>query len=314
MSSLLKDSPSVCKICIDDPNFPLEKHLQLLSDLLRKFGLSPAILSVARVIPPHLKKPEATDLITIAGEDYIKYPKALNSQRLTAAALEAFTKADASYSTELIKAVAVERALIKDVLSTFSDEVLMNFNRIPESIAALEANDIYMLWPLFVRAWSGEGASRAAVYLDRAVTVKQLPNETHLKYSARITEIFRVFLQQFEDKAKPGYINSDKMTKHLYLRGLDPVRHTWILQKILSENIVVTRAELMSQVQTFVGNFSAADVLTEPIVAYAAKPVVNNFPAVDKKSGVVDRACIVCGVNFTPARHFFFNLFYLSNC
>jgi hypothetical protein len=174
MFSQFKDSAPLCRICIDDANCPL-----------RKDDYSSAILSAARVIPPHAKKPLST-----VEESYIWYPKTPETNRLTEAALEAFNKAYRLADAALAKIAELER-----YLSYISDEVMINFNRLPESALALERNDIYRLWPFFVRAWSGEGASRATVYLDRAVTAKQHPSETHLRYADRLAEIFRVSLQ-----------------------------------------------------------------------------------------------------------------------
>lgn len=144
---------------------------------------------------------------------------------MTAAAFEDFNKAEQRADDALLAEQKMERALIKDLLSYLSDKVLMAFNMIPGAKDALNTNDIYTVFPFMVRSWSGEGASKATIYLDRVVTAKQASTESHLAYSDRVRAVHRLFLQHFEDPFKPGFISADMLLAHLYLRGLDPVRH-----------------------------------------------------------------------------------------
>ena len=225
MSSQLKDDESLCRICIDNPDYPLEKNLQLLANRLRRDNFSFQSLSQARPANPRTRKPLPTDTRTIDGEDYLLFPKVDQSQRMTPAAFEEFNKAEQRAETALLEEQKMERTLLKDLLSYLSDKVLMAFNMIPGAKEALNTNDIYAVFPFLVRSWSGEGASKATIYLDRAVTAKQVSNESHLAYSDRVRSIHRIFLQHFEDPSKPGFINADILLSHLYLRGLDPVRH-----------------------------------------------------------------------------------------
>ena len=159
MSSQLKDDVSTCMICLDDPDHPLEKHLQLMASRLRRDGFSFESLTRPRPANPRTRKPSPDDTRLIGGEEYPLFPKVVNSQRMTAAAFEDFNKAEQRADDALLAEQKMERALIKDLLSYLSDKVLMAFNMIPGAKDALNTNDIYTVFPFMVRSWSGEGAN-----------------------------------------------------------------------------------------------------------------------------------------------------------
>ena len=260
MSSQLKDNELLCKICIDDPDYPLEKNLQMLANRLCRDNFSFQSLSQARPDNPRTTRPTPDDTKIIGGEAYPLFPKVGVTQRMTAAAFDDFNKAEQRAEDALREEQKVERALIKDLMSYLSDKVLMAFNMIPGAKDALNTNDIYAVFPFLVRSWSGEGASKATIYLDRAVSAKQASNESHLAYSDRVKAIHRIFLLHFEDPDHPGFISSDVLLPHLYHCGLDPVRHFFILQTIFAQvdsiRDLPNCLELMNVVQTFVNNYA----------------------------------------------------------
>jgi len=302
-TSASQDSSPRCKICLDNPLYPLAKNIELFYDRLRKDGLTDAILMAERVINPNVVQPTPLDTYTIAGEVYLRYPKEVNTQRMTPAALEEFLKAGCLATTKLEKRDDMERALVKDMLSYIGDDVKMRFNMLPGALAARDSNDPYQLYPFLVRSWTGEGAARAAQYLDKIVNFKQTTTMSHIQYAEEMRENQRTFLKLVEDPAQAGVIRSNTLLSLLYLRGLDPVRQAYILQTIFS---AVDRVqdlpdpeELINQVQIFVQNFNP-EQHTEPSAAYVAKSV--KVPD-DVKSGTQDKLC-ACGARFAPAQSF----------
>ena len=91
--------------------------MELLYDRLRKDNFTDAILSVARVVSPGVVQPTPVDTHTIEGEVYLRYPKVVNTQRMTPAALEDFVKASRLATAALEKRDDMERILVKDLLS-----------------------------------------------------------------------------------------------------------------------------------------------------------------------------------------------------
>ena len=93
MSSQLKDDESTCKICLDDPNYPLEEHLQLLENRVRRDNYTLQGLSQARPANLSTVKPTPNDTKIVGDEAYPLFPKVGDTQRMAAAAFEDFIKA-----------------------------------------------------------------------------------------------------------------------------------------------------------------------------------------------------------------------------
>ena len=158
-----------------------------------------------------------------------------------------------------------------------------------------------------MKAWNGEGASKALQYLDKLVSINQLPSEPHLKYTDRLKEPQRLFRQQFEssDPAHKDHVHLDVLFKLLYLRGLDQRHNNFILHSMFSQaKTIATMAsctDMMHAVQTFVNNYPQGEALSEPTVAYASKSApLETVPR--PLSAPPPKKCDLCSANFLPAQ------------
>ena len=110
-----KEQSLSCKICIDNPAYPLARNMELLLDRMRQDNFTDSILSAPRVVHPSVVLPTPLDTYVIDEEVYLCYPKVPDTTRMTPAALEDFIKTRHLARSALDKRDEKERSPVKDL-------------------------------------------------------------------------------------------------------------------------------------------------------------------------------------------------------
>ena len=158
------------------------------------------------------------------------------STRLSRAGQAAFSKDSADAATALARRRHRLTNLVTWLWQSMGPDVKLALRNDPDAKDALDASDVYKLWPCIMKAATTEGVMKSVSVLARTFAAMMSSGESHMVYVDRLQKIFNLFGILFEssDPHHKGYVKLETLYSVLYLNGLDKLTYEFIMNIVSS--------------------------------------------------------------------------------